>query len=125
MGSWGTQPLENDGALDLQSEFTDTQDITVLDSALETVLAISSNDYLDAIDAEMGVAAVYLILQNILSLNLDNQRTLLQKTAAVLGRVIENSELQELWAETESYGDWLDSITSLMQQVLERLQGLD
>jgi hypothetical protein len=122
MGTWGTQPLENDPALDLKGDWEDSGDLSVLTEALDLVLETEENDVVDAMDAEAAIGAISIILSGEVVTSTETKTELLQKSAAVLGRVVENSELQELWAETESLGDWLQSITNLMQQIVEQLQ---
>ncbi len=125
MGSWGTAPLENDGALDLKSEWDETKDVLVLESALDSVLSLKAKSYLDAMDGEAGIAAVHIIVNQVTELHNDQLKILLKKSAVVIGRVLENSELQELWSETDSFGDWLTNITQLMQQITEKLQDIE
>lgn len=124
MGTWGTQPLENDAALDLKSEWEDSKNIALLEEALDVVLGMETQDYLDAMDAETAIGAVSIILTEKLIINDEKRIELLQKSAAVLGRTLENSELQETWSETASFGDWLQSITNLMQDITIQLQKL-
>lgn len=122
MGAWGTQPFDNDGALDLKGDWEDTHDIAVLEEALDTVLAAEAEEYIDAMDGEAAIAAVHIIVTELQELPSEQYTNLLQKSAGVLGRLVENSEIKDLWMETESFGDWLTSITELMQMIVAKLQ---
>jgi hypothetical protein len=122
MGTWGTQPFENDAALDIKSEWNDTKNITVLEGALDVVLCTDNSEYLDSMDAETSIAAVSLLLRENLSIDRKKRTDLLKKSAEVLSRTLKNSELHETWSETESFSEWLKSITNLMQQINDQLQ---
>lgn len=125
MGAWGTKPLDNDGALDLKTEWDDTNDIEVIENALDTVLSGDAEEYIDVIDGESAIAAVYIVVNDVTEIPNVQYTALLQKSAGVLGRLVENSELKDVWAETESFGDWLSGIVELMKQITEKLKLLE
>ena len=56
MGAWETDPFGNDTACDWQYELEETDDLSSIESTLETIQAVGS-EYLDASDAEEAIAA--------------------------------------------------------------------
>ena len=61
-GSWGTKPFENDGALDLKDEWEESGNLSVLEYALDTIMANKEDSVIDAIDAEAAIASANIIV---------------------------------------------------------------
>ncbi|MED7954664.1 DUF4259 domain-containing protein [Streptomyces sp. BE303] len=127
MGTWGIGPFEDDTAAD----FADTLDETSLDereNLIRSTLnrAVEAQDYLDASEAVEAVAAAALIAaqcpdgepvtssfgpDEALPLLATDLRTL---AAEALDRVLaEESELAELWDDTDDGPRWRQSISHL------------
>lgn len=114
MGAWDYTTLGNDGAQDLLTEFNKARDVSVLENALDTVSTLSETDYLEAPEAERAIASAELI-KTITETELKAVDTLhlKQKAHSALSRILRNSELKELWAESPDYDNWVKSVEAL------------
>jgi len=56
MGAWSHESFGNDDACDWGHELAETNDLSVIESALDSVLAIG-DDYLELSEASNGIAA--------------------------------------------------------------------
>src|SRR5687768_10659769 len=115
MGAWGLLFDENDDAADWLADFGDAPDWSIVDQTLDC----AGEDYLEAPDCSNALAAAEVIAAGIgkASPRLDpaiadwasqtpNEAELRrQKAADVLSRVRDDSELSELWHETDEYAD--------------------
>lgn len=122
MGSWGHKPLENDGAADLVDEFKETQDISLLERALNVVVDLEGNAYLEAPEAEQAIAATHILLNEEVNVQKEEYLQLLSKAGLAVARILESSELRELWEETDEYTDWLNSLETLVSGIGSRLE---
>lgn len=122
MGAWGYKPLENDTASDLFDEFKETKDTSILESALDKVNDLEEGAYLEAPEAEEALATIYILLYEEIKINKEDLEKLLKKSGLAIAKIIENSELKELWEETDDYGDWLKSLAELLEEIALRLK---
>ena len=127
MGAWGLLFDENDDAADWLAEFGDAPDWSVVDQALNC----ADEDYLEAPDCSNALAAAEVVAAGIgkASPRLDpgivewarqapdQAEARRQKAADVLSRVRDNSELSELWEETEEYADWQTSVNETLSRL--------
>ncbi|MCM2315888.1 MAG: DUF4259 domain-containing protein, partial [Thermoanaerobaculia bacterium] len=127
MGTWGVHAFENDIALDWVDE-SDPKLVQV-EKALDKVISTPSDVYLDADDGQVGWAAAELVavyhgrnapgsplkeslftrLKRSLGLQKPNppRPDMIAKALASLDRLVgQNSELAELWNESESAQEW-------------------
>ena len=131
MGAWGTGIFESDGALDFVLELTDTADLELVQQAFDEVRE-ASEDYMDADIAERGLVSAEVVaaltgspgdLPDDLADWLTGQTLdpgITRKQAHQAVRMIrDDSELRELWEESDDFDGWLDGINDL----LERLSG--
>lgn len=117
MGTWGHTPLENDSAQDLLGNFNDAKNIAVLEQALDAVINLKSDQYLEAPEAEQAVAASQVIRDlSADDLKEEDRSRLTEKSAKALKRVLENSELKELWTEAPEYKDWIAAVEKLISK---------
>ncbi len=135
MGTWDIDAFGNDTACDWGYSLEDTNDLLLVESAVERVLATGS-DYLEVPDAEEALAAVEVIarlqgnwgIRNAYTETVDawverNQLTppaeLVQKAHAAIDRIQQSpSELLELWAESEMVDEWKQSLLDLKARVM-------
>ncbi|AXI61616.1 hypothetical protein DLD99_14415 [Pseudomonas kribbensis] len=125
MGTWSIHAFGNDEAADFAIELSESSDLDLIQSALEDVIA--ADEYLEAPEADRGIAAAAVLallngqeipgtLDEALSTWVKSQTTkpgsaLLTKAQVVIERVLsENSELAELWIESEEYESWQDGL---------------
>jgi len=129
MGAWGHKSFENDDALDFVWQFEESG-MSAVESAF-TLAVNPPDDYLEAPDACAALAAAEFVAAkktgNVDRL-MDDHVELLQKIDVspkligdaknAVGRVLQNSELRELWEEGDEINIWHDDVLVL----LERLQ---
>jgi hypothetical protein len=135
MGTWDIDAFGNDTACDWGYSLEDTNDLSLVESTIDRVLATGS-DYLEVTDAEEALAAVEVIarlqgnwgIRNAYTEPVDawvesNQLTpsaeLVQKAHAAIARIQTSpSELLELWEESEMVDEWKQSVLDLRARVI-------
>jgi hypothetical protein len=128
MGAWGSGPFENDSALDWANELVDGDGLGPLQSALDCT-AKSTFDYLDvdlgsaAIAAAEVVAALMRKPTSSLPANVAEwieehpikvtHALVAEAAAAVDAAAADNSEVHDLWRESDGYDEWRAAIDDL------------
>jgi len=129
MGAWGTGTFENDGALDFVGMIIQTEDLAAVESALNEVLA--EDDYLDAYVAETGLVAGEVIaalrgqpgelpddLSEWLAKRDSASEALANQAQLAIHRIMApDSELRELWEESDEFDAWQDGIDDLLRRL--------
>ena len=129
MGAWSHGSFDNDDALDWVGELQDADGIEPISDAFEAVL--SAEDYLEAPEASMGLAAAEVVaaLLGKPAAQLPDEvvawvagkkppkPTLVKKAHAVVKRILKDSELKELWAESEDSDKWQQEGESLLRRL--------
>jgi hypothetical protein len=130
MGTWGTGSFENDQALDWLAELMETNDLSLLE---ESLVIKDIQSYLDvniAIDIIVACEIVAALL-NKSSEKLPNDAKkwikknnnldamcLVAKCKNGLSRIVaKNSEIKELWEESDSFGEWMTKIKELTSRI--------
>jgi hypothetical protein len=134
MGTWAVDSFGNDDACDWTYELEKVSDLSPVEEALDAVLSCDEEG-VEASEATEAIAAIEVIARlqgnwgkrSAYSERLDNwveankiqpSTALVQKAHLVIDLIIaENSELNELWQETEDYEAWLASVTELKNRV--------
>ena len=134
MGAWGAGSFENDDAADWLAAFCDEPDKTLIVNALTRVSEMSPDDYLEAPDCCAGIAAAEIVAAlkgspgNDLSeeakscmsqLKFAGDQKLTNIALTAMERIRTNSELKELWDESESPDEWYEAMGALVDR-LER-----
>ena len=133
MGAWGIGNFENDEALDWVFELESSEDLSVV---LDTLNAINhgGEEYLDATDCSRALAAAEVIaaLHGNPPTNLPEEvaawveahgrhlalnHTVLEEARSALSAILQESELQELWEETEEYDTWRGLVADLRRRL--------
>ena len=128
MGSWGTGAFENDTALDWVSELEDGG-ITAIESALDD--AVRSSDLSGPTDVEALAAAEVVAAATgqplaglsddiaALAAHLAPSVTAehIARARTAVERVLDASELAELWAETDDADEWRGLVEDLLQRL--------
>lgn len=130
MGAWSHEPFGNDSACDWSYELLESSDLSYVESALDKALAVGGA-YLEAPDAEEAIAAIEVLAKLrgkgtqsdaytedidewVRRLGVSPPAPLLHKAQNVLKRIIASeSELLELWQESEELAQWRASIERL------------
>ncbi len=129
MGTWGTGAFDNDTAADWSYALEQVDDLSLIDATIASVLDCD-DDYPDADLAAEAIAACEVVarlrgrhgVRDDSTETVDNwvkthaqspSKALLESARQAIGRVLaENSELRELWAESEG-ADWLAAVEDL------------
>lgn len=135
MGAWGMQPFENDMALDFTAYLfheSTAGDLSLLSEAFQDVFRSQQEGYMDSDVGSPAIAAaailVYLQQGNaeyLLKIQPNSQtwfdaarqanyQALIPDALKALELVTaENSEVYDLWAETDYFEEWLDSVNKI------------
>lgn len=134
MGAWSHEPFGNDTANDWAYDLEETNDLSYIEAALDTVLEQGA-DYLEAPAAEEAVGAVEVLAKLlgrgtqsdaytekidswVSSINQKPDSALLQKARQTIERILaEDSELLELWQESDEFDKWQSSMKKLLAAV--------
>jgi len=140
MGAWGIGNFENDDAVDWSYDIADSKGVKVLTAPLRNV--VSEADYLEAPDCCQALASAEIIAktlsQDTSDLPEEIQNWLKQKkglfgkppfiekehaslAAEAVKRIISDSELKELWEESDEHDQWV----SRQKHLLGVLEGFN
>ena len=139
MGAWGEQPFDNDDAGDWGYEFDGADEATGMALLADALDLGAAGDYVESPEGSTAVAAA-----EVLSCMLDHRAIpdspygedpaswvratgarpddeLVAAALAALDRVrSDNSELAELWAESDDDGAWRDSLARIETRLRSR-----
>ncbi len=133
MGAWGVLAFDNDDANDWAYDLEEAGNLSLVESAFGTVE--EAEDYLEAPDASNALAACEVLARlngkpgykNSYTEKVDEwvaahpqtpSPALIERANAVIDRILgENSELKELWAESDENGTWLESVEDLRRRL--------
>ncbi|HEX8372129.1 MAG TPA: DUF4259 domain-containing protein [Chthoniobacterales bacterium] len=133
MGAWDFGPFDNDDAADWLYELESTSDTSAIVAAL-AVVTEAGDDYLEAPDCSNALAAVEIVAAlrgSPLAKLPDNAKawvaahraldttSLVPIAQTVVQRIRTNSELKELWDESEEAAMWyatLDDVSSRLNR---------
>lgn len=134
MGAWAVEAFGNDDAADWAYGLENVKDLSLVEATLDKVIA-TAGEYLGAADAAEALAAIEVIarLQGNWGerspysepADLWVEANRLVPPGDVAGkahRVIDlilggNSELNELWRDSDEHSDWLTSVMELKSRV--------
>jgi hypothetical protein len=129
MGAWSHEPFGNDTAADWAWGLDDSKDFAYVESAIDSALA--EGDFLDSDVAAEAVAAVEVIAKMlgkgtqadsytesadiwVAAMTTSPSAELRAKALRAIDRITAGeSELAELWAESDSNDAWLASMATL------------
>ncbi len=132
MGAWGVKTFENDTGLDWLADFESEGADALLD-ALEVVADADNDAYIDADEACCALAAAEIVAAikrddrsrlseeartALASYSDDIDADALQPLAAkAVARVKSDSELKELWEESDDYDNWVADVEDLLDRL--------
>jgi len=132
MGAWDIGSFDNDDALDWVDELENADDFSILADAFETVLdqKDGSPDASDCAIALCAAEVVASLLDNpasdvpeeVLEWVEDKPEpssALIKIAIKALNVILDESELKELWMETEEYQDWVENVNTLIENLRE------
>lgn len=130
MGAWGTGIFDNDTACDWAYELQGQRDLGVIERTLDAVIE-NGDEYLDAGEGEEALAAAEALarLQGhwgtrnsytermdawVEAVGLAPSPALVRKAHAAIDRILAvDSELVELWSESDEFGAWKAAVADL------------
>jgi hypothetical protein len=131
MGTWGPGTLENDTAVDWMYGLGEVADLSLIEGTLNRALAVG-DDYLEAADAEEGIAAAEAVARLLGNIGVRNDYTrpmddwvswmpekpsleLLSKAWRIVERVQRKpSELLDSWTASDKAEAWSRTLADLM-----------
>lgn len=135
MGAWGWGSFENDEALDWVFDLEQSRDLSVIAATLDTILD-NEDGYLDATDCSMALAAAETLAalagrpepelpEEVASWVKDRQQessqegplvdeSLVDRARRATEAVLFDSELKELWEETDEFERWEATVADLL-----------
>lgn len=134
MGAWSVDAHGNDDAVDWAYELEEAEDLTPVEAAIQAVLSVGE-DYLEAPEATIALAAIEVLARltgnwgerNSYTETIDKwveqatavpTREILLDAQSAIDRILgENSELRELWEDSDDYDAWVQSVQSLRSRV--------
>ena len=129
MGAWGVGHFDNDDAGDWVWELEDANSFAPVETAFAAVE--SSEDYLEAPDACIGLAAAETVaashgkpasdlpdpVTQVLGRLAPATPELLARARTVVETIFLASELRELWEETDDFEKWEAKVENLLQRL--------
>jgi hypothetical protein len=134
MGTWSVDAFGNDDAADWGYELEEAEGLDPIEEAISEVLAVGG-DYLEAPEAAVALAAIEVLARLcgkpgeknsyteaadkwVASTSAKPTTELIDRAQAAIARILaENSELNELWQDSEEYDAWLASVSDLRARV--------
>ncbi|MEJ2486572.1 MAG: DUF4259 domain-containing protein [Anaerolineales bacterium] len=132
MGAWDIGSFDNDEALDWVYELEKANDFSILEKSFETVID-QKGDSPDASDCTIALCAAEVVASL-----LDNPASdvpdevlqwiedkpepsseLIKIAVKAIKVILDDSELKELWLETDEYQDWVDNVKTLIENLTE------
>jgi Domain of unknown function (DUF4259) len=129
MGTWGSGPFDNDDAADWTYRLTPDAEIGVVTAALNAALA---DDRPDAATSQAAVAAAEVVAAALGHRHVSTPEEVTAWVAARPGpqwrdaaplaarstqRVLADSELRELWDESDEDGEWSAELVDLVSRL--------
>jgi len=133
MGAWGHQAFENDDALDWVADLEAADDLSPCLEALDAI-PMKADDYVEAPAAALALAAAEVVaallghptrsLPNEVSAWVAGQQAVklavLNNAKRTVKRVLQNSELLELWKGSKDFAKWKACVEDLLKRLSEQ-----
>ena len=129
MGAWGHGSFDNDDAGDWVWELEGAADFEVVETALAAV--VSERDYLEAPTCSEALAAAEIVAAALgrpvdglpeeaaawVAQHRDVPPGVIALAQQAVTRIADQSELRELWEETEHFADWQGALADLAARI--------
>lgn len=130
MGTWGTGSFDNDSAMDWLMDFAEEPSVMKILSAFN--LVVNEAGYADSLDSEEAVVAAEVVallsgintpdfpeeyIENVNNAEISISEELIRKALSSIEIIIKQSELKELWEESEDFPDWIDHMNTLRRRL--------
>lgn len=131
MGTWGPGSFENDDALDWVAELANSGDDNPIIDALNSVID-QADEHPEASDCEAAIAAAEVVAAWMGEPSEDYPEeveewvegrpappaTMISQARYVTEAILENSELKDLWKESDEFEKWQTSVNDLLGRLL-------
>ena len=132
MGAWGTGFFENDDALDWVYDLEESDDTTLIEESLRAIVE-SEEEYLEAPECAMALAAaeVTAALKGMPRPGLTDEvkawiqhnkikpdSNIVELALKAIARIKSDSELKELWDESEEASNWYQELDGLEKRLI-------
>jgi|SRR5215204_1182356 len=132
MGAWGSGSFENDDASDWIADFCDDPNKELISDALSTVAEMEADEYLEAPDCSVGLAAAEVIAamkgspnpempddakECVSRLEIKADPGMVALALKAVERIKTDSELKELWDESENQSEWYSAVADLETRI--------
>lgn len=131
MSIWGTGSFENDDALDWMVELADSDDDNPIIDALNIVID-QADESPEAPDCAVAIAAVEVVAAWMGDPTEDCPEeveawvegrpappaTIISQARYVTEAVLENSELKDLWKNSDEFDEWQTTVNDLLARLL-------
>lgn len=130
MGAWGTTTFDNDDTMDWVGEFLEARTLGFLN---ETLSSAVEEAYIEEPYGSSALAAAEVVaalrgnpngpLPEELAEALTNfkpkkvNESIVELAGKAVTQVLENSELKELWEESEDYAEWKSNVHQLIHKL--------
>jgi hypothetical protein len=132
MGAWSHGSFDNDDALDWVGELEEAEGTEPIAEAFDAVLG--ADDYLEAPEAAIGIAAAEVVaallgkpaakLPDDVASWVVGKRppkpALVKKAQRVIKRILKDSELKDLWADSEDSAKWQQEVEGLLRRLEDK-----
>jgi hypothetical protein len=127
MGAWGHRAFDNDEAGDWGSEM-EMRGWEAVSSAVRAVSALPDDEYLELTEASWAIAAAEVVAAAedgdtsnlpeevraaLAELGRMPDGSMIAEAQKAVARVLEQSELKELWQESDYYDQWREDVEAL------------
>jgi hypothetical protein len=129
MGAWSHTSFGNDDALDFIAEVEEDGEAAVA-NAFEVVNFLKPDDYLEAPDASVAIAAAELVAARggkppadfppqaaAVVPRIKERTTHVADAIKAVRRILDYSELKELWAESQEFDKWRADVADLLERL--------
>jgi len=132
MGAWGTGNFDNDTALDWVFELEESDDLSLVEQTIDTVL---EEEYIESFSAEEALVAIEVLARLQGNFTEDDSyaedvnkwvkehpqevpQSLREKAKKALKIILgDNSELKDLWQETKEFDTWEKEVLGLYDRI--------
>jgi hypothetical protein len=133
MSAWGSGSFENDDAADWIAMFCEDPGKESIVDAFMGVVGMKEEEYLEAPECSIAIAAAEVVAalkqgessmlpedarECVGDLRIAADEELISQGVAALDRILENSELKELWEDSSDLADWQAAIENLRGRLL-------
>jgi hypothetical protein len=130
MGASGYSAFENDDAMDWLAELEGAEDTSILEDAFDAILE-ADEDYVEIPEASVAIAAAEVVAALLgraatllpevamewIQKQGEVQFTIIEQARSAVNRVLDDSELQGVWEDSDNYDNWKTEVNDLLRRL--------